>query len=138
MKDAEKSAQKRRIRRLTNKWRVQLGLGPWSISMHYEDDGADFKGVAFGPGQIAACEADWRYLFANISWNLPTVQKYDDDELQGHVIHELLHCVIDEIARDAKEAGHDNNVERVTTSLERAMQWAYKLGLKEGRRAVKA
>ena len=128
MNDAEYEAQKERINKLASKWLPIMGLADWTMVEAWHRDSGEFT-VDGSPSHdvTAATKVDWRYMWAEISWNLPRVAEQDDESLELIYVHELMHIMVDETRdltgdhklRDGREdwLAHE---ERVCTFLAKA------------------
>jgi hypothetical protein len=71
-------------------------------------DGEPSKGAA------ACCKAKWEYRHATIRFAVETVEAMDERELDECVVHELMHCLLNELREEDFDLKHE---ERVTTDL---------------------
>lgn len=88
----------RRIGKLINRYSKQFGLfGPrgWEITCELTDSIAPGCGGAINEGdQVAgACDAAPAYKCATLTFSRDSVRRYDDEELDQLVKHEMLHIV---------------------------------------------
>ncbi len=116
MDDGEFQARKAVVEAAMAEWIPVLGLGYWVITNEYHHGPyVDGRGET-GADRRASTEADWRYMTATIRWNLSG--ELGDGELERVAVHELVHCVLDEVWREENDGfGH---TERVTKMLESA------------------
>ena len=141
MNDAEYEVQRERVKTLVAKWLDILPLRHWEITSNYyqglldRDDGKHAEALGL-------CEPDWRYMHATISWALGKVQSADDDQLERYVVHELMHCMLDQFThyaeRDRENAMDHSQVENQVQNLTLAIVWAHHDGIQAGRRAAEA
>ena len=111
--------QRRRVRRLADRWVKPLGLSWWRVDHLYYDRRKRFKTKR---GEVLFyVRADWRYAQAAIDVNLPLVAQMSDEELEEYYVHELSHIFLSEM-RPAKGDGDDHE-ERVATTLAKAFVW---------------
>ncbi len=96
----------KRITRLTAEWKKKLGLGDWTLHVSFEGSRGDMA-------RACVLERHWEYRFAVIEFYTDTCK--NDDDLETHVVHELLHCVLAEM--ECKRRKHE---ERVVTTLAEA------------------
>lgn len=125
MDDAEFLQQKQRIMAIAEQWVRPLGLGYWRVDLGYDRDGSDFADTmqtvgAFESGAAARCFPDWRYCIATVVFNMPRIAHLDDEELEGIVVHELMHIFLHEMRERSGALGHE---ERVATSLAKGFIW---------------
>lgn len=105
-----------KLDKLVARWVGDLWLGQWQIDTVWCWNGIDAPDE--NTTVNAECSADWRYLRATVRFNIPACSELNDEKLEGIVVHELLHCVVNEMRE--KEIKHE---ERVVSSLQRAMCW---------------
>ena len=130
MTTRERRALQRRVLRLVNRYRQQLGLAHWRITVLFGplEDTAPPVGQYETPS--AGCEADHRYRVATLQFNLDRYTGADARHLDLDVIHELMHChtarqralidyLWDWVVEEAEE-GAAVDLEQVRTSLTRA------------------
>lgn len=109
------NAQAKRVRPLVTKWAKRLGLWKWDISIEISPDENVDKSVDLMI--FADCMPHHEYENADITFYAPSIARLTDWELENIVIHELLHCIMDEAEiRNAKREEH------VVTLLSRAFQ----------------
>lgn len=123
-----KAQAQREAVRLVELWRRRLGLGEWTVNVKLaEKDEVDQEGA----GVNANCNADPVYLRAWITFfprwgRLPTTERRDT------VIHELSHCISQEIRDLLNHARMGETVqvyqcrevaERLTQRIANAVQW---------------
>jgi hypothetical protein len=140
--DREYNEQKRRIQALIKKWVRPLGLGWWQIDFTYNRDGLESK--RGDRDCVGSCDADWEYLRAYVSFNLPKLAEMDNDDAERVFVHELCHIFVNEMRmwgdREIESEKHDeamHHEERVVTQLANAFLWARQAGFDEGIRNVK-
>lgn len=125
MTDAEFQAQRERIEPVAQRWIAALGLGFWSITLVWAREDYHESEPGTPRSSIARCKADWRYAHATITFNVPKFVDEDDDDLEGIVVHELMHVFLSE-ARwvDGEDSDSLDHEERVATMLAKAFRWA--------------
>lgn len=117
MTDEQTQALRERLDAMMWPWIQRFALDRWDITIGItEAEALDSTG---GPhnGTAADCIAEWEYERAQIRFDGPYAMSIDDRELERHVIHELLHCVMDEAG--IKNIKHE---EHVVLTLTRAYQ----------------
>lgn len=109
--------QVKRIKKLIKKWHQPL-VGWWRVSHVYyrEGLGPEYREA----GALACADAQWEYLLATISWDMPEVARTGDDYLEYAFVHELAHLMVNEMAGEVQDVRHQ---ERVVTQLARAFVW---------------
>jgi len=115
--------QRQRIRRLEKKWAPLLGLRWWSIEYCFYDKRKRYAKATERDGQtsVASCVADWRYLTAVVSFNLPMWTTLSDAKAEWVFVHELMHIFLQEL--QAPRTDHMDHEERICTSLAKAFLW---------------
>lgn len=144
MNDAEKRKQRSRISKFVTTWKGRLGLEAWHIVHTFYDSGwPDPRCAGHWATPAADCKADFRYMQAEIRWNLERVADVTDaDELLRLIIHELTHCLTDPFKQyGMRELGENfmdaATMEQQTTHVEHALFWAWEAGIREGRRLAR-
>ncbi len=102
---------------MVKKWRECLGLNTWRFEINY------FRTGDYMPGEgdtvtFANITPQWKYLEAQLSFNMPQLAEMDDVQLEEIVVHELSHCLVDEMRAVEKDPDHE---ERVVSSIQRAL-----------------
>lgn len=132
MTAAEFRALKRRLDPLLRTWRGRLGLDRWDFTVNVIDGPLTVNGMVEHRAQ-AATETSWAYMNGTIDINGVKCAPLSDYELEGVVIHELIHCFFQPV----REHGATPEMEeRLVTELSIAFQevrdGAREWGLKEG------
>lgn len=110
--------QQRRITRIATPWLKDLGLNDWEITIEIAPDKVmNNNGWAPGFETYAECSAHWEYQRAIIRFSEEQLEKSSDGELGETIVHELLHCVLNELRREHKMVSE----ERTATVLTRAL-----------------
>ena len=113
--DKDYRRQVKRIKKLIKKWHSPL-VGWWRVEHAYYREGLSPEDRA--AGALASTHAEWEYLMATISWDIPEVAQTSDEYLEYAMVHELCHLLVNEMHAD----GVDHE-ERVVTTLARAFKW---------------
>lgn len=104
----------RRLRVLFKVWTQRLGLERWNIDVELAPQ-HEVGQIANGGADAAAdCLAHWEYERATIRFTEPLPES--DQQLESHVVHELMHVMLNEIRRQHKM----ENEERTAMMLTRA------------------
>ncbi len=103
----------RRLRALFKKWTPKLGLTDWDIAIELAPPLPAVDSVV---DTAADCHAIWEYERATIRFAEEYVETCDDSMLENHVVHELMHVMLNELRREHKMP----NEERTATRLTRA------------------
>ena len=110
-----------RIKHLTSFWSKKMGLSNITLRYVYDRTGASFDAAL---GTPASCGTDWRYEFATITFNMPSVKGLSNKELEQTVVHEFCHIYLDEVTRGADGLACTGELlaheERVVTQLAKA------------------
>jgi len=122
MDDAEFERQKARLLHLVDRWIEPLGLRWWRIDVVYCRDEFEVDGAP-ARDTMASCKANWRYLQATVTWNMPRVRDEDDDEvLERSFVHECMHVFLNEM-RETNNDDWLSHEERVASMLTSAFLW---------------
>jgi hypothetical protein len=127
------------IKKCVNFWVPVVGLDQWasvSITFSYENHDE-------GKSILALTNSMWQYMRAEITFYLPAVitSGLDDDGIEHVVVHELCHCLVDEMGmeEDATRRQQVPHEERVVTNLSMSfLKLASALKEKEKRKNVGA
>jgi len=131
MTDKEFNVLKGKIDRIVKWWIKQSGLGWWRVAVEYEREDKELD--ATGKYALAAeTTAKWQYLDATIIFNMRALTERSLDDLEGTIVHELMHIFVNEM----RERGllHE---ERVATSLAKGFIWIRDAGKELGRQEIK-
>lgn len=129
MIDKDFNKEKKRIRKLKDKWMPLLWLNSYWINFDYvrETPGPESK-TDYAPQDIGGfwetvmeTRCDPYYLKANVTVYVLQSAKLDDDQLEETFLHELCHIHLSPLHTKAKS----NDEERVVTMLARALQSSY-------------
>lgn len=105
----------RRLRPILKKWTTLLGLADWDIAIELTPPLGD---IDSGGIEVAAdCLAHWEYTRAVIRFDEAYTAACPIDHLEGHVVHELMHVMLNEMRDYKKNKQHE---ERTATVLTRA------------------
>lgn len=125
MTDKEAREQKKRVKKVIDKWFKTMGMNWWRIDMYWERDydAADDR-------TAARTSWSWQYRSAVITWFLPVIQNFNDEELENAVVHEFSHILIGAVSQDVLEDKRQL-VEYSTENVTRAIIWAREAGEKK-------
>lgn len=128
MTDHEAAVQIRRLRALSRKWILPLGLGSWWTKIHMVYSREKLVSKKDAP-IYARTWADHRYLEAQITFSLPDCVRLNDDDLETVFVHELAHLPVCRMAR-MKPAPKDidDKLEETVVQIARMIVWARKAG----------
>ncbi len=117
---------RKRLRALQDKWVRPSGLGWWTIHFYYYKTRKQYEKTTGcdGHGGAAYAHCDWAYREASIYFNLPILRKLTDEAVEHVFVHELMHVLVDELAR-APKADRQRHLERVCQTLADAMIWSH-------------
>lgn len=131
MNDREFRAIRRTVIRAHDHWIPILRMESWDTLLVFHRD--DYP-IPQEPGSSVGAmyvDPDWRYMLATIHVNMPALVGLSDQRIENNVVHELVHCLVNEMHRgDADSRDHE---ERVVTTLDLALLSAYAAGWNEGR-----
>ncbi len=102
LRQSEYQALERRIEKLVEKWRMRLGLGYWKIDRDYVygEAPADESSLIEGFQGLARTRATFAYQTAQMTFWLDGWDGIAEAEFEGHVVHELVHILLDAIKPD--------------------------------------
>ncbi len=131
MNDTEFEAQKARVQALIEIWPNRVGLRQWHLRFLFE---RDYKpDTTNDPVWRLSTRFDvvpeWEYQQATIRCWLPDIEPLSDEDLECSFIHELCHCLVNEMREPDKTLKHE---ERVVTTITNAIIWAYQDGVEAG------
>jgi hypothetical protein len=126
MTDAEYEVAKARVAGFCEKWYGPCGLGWWVITYEWCRDTRDYTPGANAKAAAAVTHTNWVYRQATIDWNLDVLQTQNDTELEGIVIHEFAHVLIDCLMAHVPAKARDL-MEYTTENVARALHSAYTL-----------
>lgn len=126
MTDAEYETTKAKLLGFSDAWVQTLGLGAWRIFLTWERDGYSDRGHS-AEGNYedrksgAYTVADWRYMEAEITFNVPGLYDMEPHRLEEIFVHELCHVLLSEMHRD--DVTLQAHEERTCTQLAKAFLW---------------
>jgi hypothetical protein len=128
MDDTEYAVQVERVKTLFNKWIGPLGLATWDISLLVERTRCSREKSEKDSGYEfvinADCAASWEYEKATITCYLPRIADLSDERLERTMIHEMLHCLLDELDCQNKDAAERRrHVEHVVSVFARLFHY---------------
>lgn len=106
MTDGEYKKQKRRIQKLADRWLPALGLDQWHLDLAYKREGiaASAEDAAENWQCNAQARVKWEYQRATLSFNMLSMEDYDDKELERLFVHECCHALVAEMREWGTEA----------------------------------
>lgn len=102
-----------RLRTLFRRWVPLLGLDAWDLTVELAPSDKMSTEVGQQFDTAAECVAVWEYQRATIRFAEPLP---DDVVLENHVVHELMHVVLNEL----RDVPKHKNEERTAVMLTRA------------------
>ena len=123
MNDAEFAKQKRRIQVIFKKWQPILRLTGWEFTWQYHRQCLPDAGPNAPRWEpLGRCTPMWEYKSALVEFVLSSVADLTDDELEGHIVHELVHVLVNELKEyDMERPETVKHEERVVTEV----TWAF-------------
>ena len=103
MNDQEFEEQKRRVVAVVDEWLPLLGLDHWTVGMDFERGELKDAGVSEDWQGLGRCKANWPYQTARIEFFLKGFVDMESGDVEHHVVHELVHCLLDEIQPDTSD-----------------------------------
>lgn len=125
--------QIKRLEKIVKPWSSRLGLFDWEADVIVTQHELGVSALDENANVLASCSASWPYKAARLEFSGPGILRIDDDDLERAVVHELMHCKVNEMA---KGEGVDPHEERVVTDLTNATIWTYYEGVRDGRKAA--
>jgi NAD(P)H-hydrate repair Nnr-like enzyme with NAD(P)H-hydrate epimerase domain len=127
MTDAEYEVAKGRVEKLCKKWHYAAGLGWWMLTYEWCRETRDYTPNSGNKAEAAATHTMWQYRQATIDWNLDVLQNLNEAELEGVVVHEFAHVLIDCLMAHVPAKARDL-MEYTTENVARAIKAAYDSG----------
>lgn len=95
-------------------WSKIMGLSEWSFNVNYEivnhEEGEHVK---------ASVNPSWEYQAVYIRFFLPQLRDFDDYGLEHTVVHELSHCLVDQM--EVKKQTRKEDIEAVVVNISRIL-----------------
>ena len=111
MTDDEFDVMSEKVEGLITLWKPFFGIENWSLTIEF------FRGPIPGnEDAVGCCHSLWEYMDATLQFNLAELAENGDEQLEGVVIHEMLHIIVDELKTKK------GSPERVVTHLSRILQ----------------
>jgi len=119
LNDEQYESQKERFLKLLDYWWKALDMAGTGFilktMMQREENKSEEHGTAWQT--FMTIDTVWQYQTALMNAWLPEIADLSDDEIEGHLVHELMHIVVNEMRYDTEE--NRDHEERVVTSLSR-------------------
>jgi hypothetical protein len=113
-----------RCETLFTRWQFRLGLKWWNVQRQYYSSEKDYEAAKLIDDPVHTSYmivwAQWPYLHATIGVNCRATRRLPKKQLERIVIHELLHCLVNEMREPDPDRKHE---ERVVTTLTDAVVW---------------
>src|SRR4051812_12590110 len=117
MTDKEFATEKRRFKKVADKWKTTLGLGAHKLSIIYDrHTKEEARDVAVD------CSNSWQYRLISLTVYTPVTQENDEEELEHIVVHELAHSLIAPLAQN-RDDDTDQLHEFATECVAQAILW---------------
>lgn len=125
MTDKEFNKQKARAAKIFKHWSWMLGLNTWQkVTLEYWREPLSPRAGESPYHPLAMPDADclarWEYKTAHMRIDLTNAEHMKDDELETVIVHELCHCLVNEMRATGDKYAHE---EHVVTSLAQAFRW---------------
>ncbi len=132
MTDKEYTALKAKMKKLSFVWAERLGLSWYRINFEWVRDHAYEKG-SDRRDTAGECSASWQYREATVTFYLEKLAAFSDEVIEETIVHELSHVLIAPI-QDFSSDNASQMTEFTTTMVAKAVMWAYKDGIKGGKK----
>jgi hypothetical protein len=99
------------IKKIEAEWEKRLGLEDWDIRVEIRKK---IQGGEPGSGTCGKCWSTWHYKQATIQLRKKDMLAMDERSVEAVVVHELIHCVTNEMRYYSTDTNHD---EAVVTNL---------------------
>lgn len=118
MKKKEAKRLKKAVISAVENWYPNLGLGPYQREVNFIHSAKSFRQEH---GRMVAMRVwcDWRYQDLYIEVCLPALKGMTEARIEGLVVHELVHALVNPLSSD-KRKDHE---EFVVTNLTNAFIW---------------
>lgn len=126
MTDKEYRQEVLRVQKLFNKWYKVLGLNTWDVDQYYNrTENLDH------PTFLATTNSRWEYKRVAFNWYLPVTMDVNDWQLELHIVHEMVHPLLNSLDdRDNEDFDHQK-LEFATQLIAQSMIWAREAGQKD-------
>lgn len=116
MTKRDRARQERRVTDCVKKWCTLLGMNGWKIYLDFpEEYPQTIPGSSLR--SIMNVTTQWEYLLVTIRVDLEAILNQSDEQLDGYVVHELMHVFLAEM-EDADDSDEGiRHEERVATML---------------------
>jgi hypothetical protein len=121
-----------RVEGYVTRWQTAIGLGYWRVDRCYYQTSAQFREATDERAEdcaVMVAQPDWRYSQCTIHVDCESTARLTDWYLEQDVVHELVHCHLDELRWAVSGDGEvseelHNHIEHVTETVARALVWA--------------
>jgi hypothetical protein len=122
MTDKEYNATRRRCLKLFDRWKNDVGLGPYEITYEFHREGIPDKGtpdVHTSLTTVMDVEASWKYMRAKVRVDMPSACTLEVAELEQTIVHEFMHIVLSELKPERQSPSLHDHEEHVAEHLAR-------------------
>lgn len=95
-------AERKRIRKIANRWYRPLGLDEWRLTTRYTQGNLIVDG-AVSSAAVGMASVRWQYREAELDFNLEKTAKLSDEDLEEVYIHEVMHVLLNEMREEGIE-----------------------------------
>lgn len=131
MTDKQYETEKRRVRKLWEKWFRPIGMGWWQVDLNWSRVREEEE-----PATAAMTTTNWQYRTASVTFYLPSTSDLNLEQLEEVVVHELSHILCGPI-QDMTTDERRDITEHTVTTIARAIIWAREAGEKTSKGAKK-
>lgn len=124
MTDKQYEKERRRVRKLWDKWFRPIGMGWWQVDLSWAREREEDE-----PATAGMTTTNWQYRTAHVTFYLPATMELDDEKLEEVVVHELVHILCGPI-QDMSTDERREITEHTVTTIARSIIWAREAGEK--------
>ena len=135
MDDKTYEIQKKRVKKLFDKWRMPLGFGWWKITLSYSREKSRGEGVPSEHNAdiegawdvVFSTRSDFYYRTATITAFLPIIQDLNDEDTERYFLHECAHILVTPMKHKDRSAEE----ELVATTFADTILWVVEAAKKK-------
>lgn len=128
MTDKQFEKERRRVRKLWDKWFRPIGMGWWQVDLSWARERDEDE-----PATAGLTTTNWQYRTAHVTFFLPSTAELNDEKLEEVVVHELVHILCGPI-QDMSTDERREITEHTVTTIARSLIWSREAGEKAKRK----